>query len=231
MKKLSSTSSFKPAAGIGVSRTGAEGFTLIELITTIGIVLVLAALSLPAIGKMTEKARSTKCLNVMKQWGMGFQLYITDHDGRLPQSEEVADNVDTQWQEKIAPYLVGSDGVAGKQRFIMRARYRCPSEKVSTGIVYGGNTYLRASQYGKAPSKLVSINQKLSTFMLLGENYTVKSGIHARAQSGKEWITLDIRSATKRWPPSFLLIFTWRRCLIRTRSIARSSAFLEFLNL
>jgi len=172
MKKLSSSSSFKPAAGPGVSRTGAKAFTLLELITTIGIVLVLAAFSLPAIGKMTEKARSTKCLNVMKQWGMGFQLYLTDHDGRLPQSEEVADNVDTQWQEKIAPYLVGSDGVAGKQRFIMRARYRCPSEKVSTGIVYGGNTYLRASQYGKAPSKLVGINQKLSTFMLLGENYT-----------------------------------------------------------
>lgn len=172
MKKLSPSTSFGSTAGIGPSRSDAKGFTLLELITTIGIVLVLAALSLPAIGKMTEKARSTKCLNVMKQWGMGFQLYITDHDGRLPQSEEVADNVDTQWQEKIAPYLVGSDGVAGKQRFIMRARYRCPSEKVSTGIVYGGNTYLRASQYGKAPMKLVGLNQKLSTFMLLGENYT-----------------------------------------------------------
>ncbi len=40
------------------------------------------------------------------------------------------------------------------------------------GIVYGGNTYLRPTQYSKAPPKIVSINQKLSNFVLLAENYT-----------------------------------------------------------
>ncbi len=149
----------------------ARGFTLIELITVISIILVLAALVMPSIGRMTEKAKLTKCVNVMQQWGTGFQLYITDHDGNLPQAEEVAGNADTQWQEKIAPYLVGDEGVAGK-RFILRARYRCPADKLTGGIVYGGNTYLRATQYGKAPRKLVSIDQKKSDFMLLGENYT-----------------------------------------------------------
>jgi len=153
-------------------RDTARAFTLIELITVIGIVLVLAALVVPAASKMTESAKLTKCLNVMKQWGTGFQLYMTDNDGKLPQAAEVADNADTQWQEKIAPYLVGNEGVVNKQRFIMRARYFCPADKQKGGIVYGGNTYLRPTQYGKAPLKLININAKKHDFMLLGENYT-----------------------------------------------------------
>jgi prepilin-type N-terminal cleavage/methylation domain-containing protein len=147
-----------------------KGWTLVELLVAIGIVLLLASLGFPAAKRVLDNAKFTKCSSNLRQWGMGFQSYLNDHDGYFPQQAEVLGDANTQWQELIAPYLVGFSTATGK-RFTMRDRFRCPNDK-TTGIVYGGNTYLRPSQYSKAPPKLISLNKKLADFALMAENYT-----------------------------------------------------------
>ena len=61
-----------------------RGFTLIELMMTIAIIAILAALLLPALGKGKRLAQSTACLSNLRQIGVGLELYLQDSDQRLP---------------------------------------------------------------------------------------------------------------------------------------------------
>ncbi len=54
-------------------------FTLIELLTAIGIIAILAALLLPVLGRAKRRARQIVCLNNLRQVGMAFSMYAGDH--------------------------------------------------------------------------------------------------------------------------------------------------------
>jgi prepilin-type N-terminal cleavage/methylation domain-containing protein len=60
------------------------GFTLIELMTVLGIVAVLASLLLPAITRSREQARAAVCMNNMRQLSYGVFLYADDKNDELP---------------------------------------------------------------------------------------------------------------------------------------------------
>ncbi len=54
-------------------------FTLIELLITIAIIAILAALLLPALNKARDKGKSAFCLNQLKQLGMVLGNYQMDY--------------------------------------------------------------------------------------------------------------------------------------------------------
>ncbi len=58
-------------------------FTLIELLVVIAIISILAGLLLPSLASAKAKAKSTKCMNNIKQIGTTFLLYAEDFDNRL----------------------------------------------------------------------------------------------------------------------------------------------------
>jgi len=59
-------------------------FTLIELLTVIAIIGLLAALILTALARAKSQARATQCLSNLRQWGLAFRMYANDNGDYLP---------------------------------------------------------------------------------------------------------------------------------------------------
>jgi len=68
-----------------------RGFTLVELLTVIAIIAVLAAIIFPAFSTARGKARQVSCVSNLKQIGLGFQMYAQDYDGYLPYARDASD--------------------------------------------------------------------------------------------------------------------------------------------
>src|SRR5436309_1875257 len=61
-----------------------RGFTLIELLVVIAIIAILAAILFPVFAQARSKARAATCLSNLKQWGVAFNMYMQDADGKYP---------------------------------------------------------------------------------------------------------------------------------------------------
>lgn len=57
-----------------------RGFTVIELLVVMAIIVILAALIFPVFASVKEKNRQTVCMNNLKQLGTAFELYCQDYD-------------------------------------------------------------------------------------------------------------------------------------------------------
>jgi prepilin-type N-terminal cleavage/methylation domain-containing protein/prepilin-type processing-associated H-X9-DG protein len=76
----------KPGRSAEVRRLRRGGFTLVEILVTISIVGLLAAMLLPAVLSAREAARRTACTNNLKQIGIAVEGYSSANGGVLPQS-------------------------------------------------------------------------------------------------------------------------------------------------
>lgn len=64
-----------------------KAFTLTEILICLGIVVVLAAILFPALGKIRDSAASTKCISNLQAIGGLLSIYGADHQGMvLPRS-------------------------------------------------------------------------------------------------------------------------------------------------
>lgn len=67
-----------------------RAFTLVELLTVIAVIAILAAILFPAFAQARENARRTSCLNNLSQLGKAFTQYTQDYDERLPNATDAA---------------------------------------------------------------------------------------------------------------------------------------------
>lgn len=60
-----------------------DGFTLIEILVVISIIIILAAILFPVFSRARESARRVSCASSMKQLALSVMMYTQDYDGRL----------------------------------------------------------------------------------------------------------------------------------------------------
>lgn len=65
-------------------RARKNGFTLVELLVVIGIIVLLVAILLPTLGMARERANQAKCMSNMRQLGLGFIAYCDTNKGLVP---------------------------------------------------------------------------------------------------------------------------------------------------
>jgi prepilin-type N-terminal cleavage/methylation domain-containing protein/prepilin-type processing-associated H-X9-DG protein len=69
---------------VRLHRAKGVAFTLVELLVTIAIIGILAALILPALGRAKKKAVGISCLSNLKQLGVAMMSYEQDSSDKLP---------------------------------------------------------------------------------------------------------------------------------------------------
>lgn len=63
-----------------------RAFTLIELLTVIAIIGILAAILIPVVSRVREQAKRASCATHLRQWGYAHNLYRDDNGGRYMDS-------------------------------------------------------------------------------------------------------------------------------------------------
>lgn len=126
-----------------------QAFTLMELLTVVAVIGVLAAILIPVVGRVRESAHQSQCASNLRQLAGASLLYASDHGGELPRSNHsaartwsTADRV-RNWQSELQVYLGADEPLRGSAlQTALERQCRCPSETGRTsGASYAYNVY------------------------------------------------------------------------------------------
>jgi len=158
-----------------------RGFSLIELLATVAIVSLLAALIVPAVGGVRDRANAAGCAANLRSIGNLMTVYAADHDGYLPIQRDEPANVwpFSTWMGQLAPYagitLKPTSSFNDMLSAVFSGVFRCPGKKdwhlVGTGVTdanrlsYAMNSFDINNPKG-VQRKLASIQEPTRTLLV-----------------------------------------------------------------
>lgn len=150
----------------------ARAFTLVELLTVIAIIGILAGILIPTVARVRAQARNTQCVSNLRQWGQAARLFSADYKGLIALYVSAA-GVQTptdgtpSFDPKIyaryfsQPNMLLPDGRSVSSQLVMS---RCPSESdLSLYRNYGfgrptGSRSVAATAFGLQGSAISAYN-------------------------------------------------------------------------
>jgi prepilin-type N-terminal cleavage/methylation domain-containing protein/prepilin-type processing-associated H-X9-DG protein len=142
-----------------IRRGVGDAFTLVELLVVMGIIAVLVAVLLPAVGAARENAKRVKCLSNVRQLTAAWHMFSYEHKGELcPASTWFKTNAGRNdfAGGGLWPYVKDSQV------------YLCPNDPVAPNSVYSMNVMLGGIPLKGAPARRMSqVKRPDRTFVLI----------------------------------------------------------------
>jgi prepilin-type N-terminal cleavage/methylation domain-containing protein/prepilin-type processing-associated H-X9-DG protein len=147
-----------------------RAFTLIELLTVIAIIGILAAIIIPVVGVVRKKARTIQCVSNMRQIGMALFLHADDHKDAFPLTWQDSTDPKATWMMALIPYANMPEKAFGYEDTLPRATgiFVCPEVYPSlqsppraeeAKVFYGYNRYVRESPWNYKRSTVPAPSQ------------------------------------------------------------------------
>ncbi|MCA8999540.1 MAG: DUF1559 domain-containing protein [Planctomycetaceae bacterium] len=148
--RIQQKSTKHPACG---AKNASAGFTILELIVTIGVFAILMAILLPAVQNAREAARRTQCSSNLRQIMLACENHVdTFRFYPVPSAEH------EPWTFRILPYLEEQKPKVDSTGQVVTAlddiaTLRCPTDPHVTGrLEIGGLSYYPSDGHGRALS-------------------------------------------------------------------------------
>lgn len=146
------------------------GFTLVEMLTVIAIIAILAAVLLPSLSASRERGRMAYCANNLSQLGKALMMYIDDNDDYFPPVSR--DSSASAWDLEILPYAGYATNL-----------FLCPSDPYRSGSGAGMRSYAANGGVGYSatnmpfggnsadppPMRMSDLDYSRSEIILIGE--------------------------------------------------------------
>jgi len=130
-----------------IHRPSRSGFTLIELLTVIAIIGILAAIIIPTVGTVREKAQRAVDANNLREIAKAAMIYAADNNDRLPDPANVPASVVTASERVFLwPGVLARNGALADPSF-----YFAKNDPLFSGI-YPGAVLNPASRTQLDPS-------------------------------------------------------------------------------
>jgi prepilin-type N-terminal cleavage/methylation domain-containing protein len=111
----------------------AHAFTLIELIVVLAVIAILMSMVYPMYTGISERAKATKDMSNLRQFGLAMQTYLNDKDEVLP-AINAAPGIGTDLNPVIYPKYIGKTRKVFQSPFDKRPASETDSAPVSYGI-------------------------------------------------------------------------------------------------
>lgn len=147
------------------------GFTLLELLTVIVVIGLMAAILMPVYQRVTASGRATACISHLRQLGMGLTAYLADHDNQMP--------VLKTGRESLADEVPVIDNTLDKY-VTDKAIFACPADRkfaARSGTSYVWNITLNGQPL--ASLNFLGVVDQYSRIPILGD----KEGFHPYSEN------------------------------------------------
>lgn len=132
-----------------------RGFSLIELLITIGVIAVLAAVFAPVYMTAKKNAARAKCQSNLQQIARAFESYTSDYNSCYPNLNNQYLWAGFSWRECMRKYVAlrGIAGGEGNRDCVLA----CPSDPTPPGI-YAATSYAYSAAFYMTPQQVNAIS-------------------------------------------------------------------------